>query len=367
MTKARRFFIALFAVLTLAATAGTALAQAPGTRRAQGQEVPDAQGEKMMEGMPKPASQIDPREEMRNFIRAISIYTRQFNRDFIVVAEGGLELLDATNPLEGGGPIVATSYVRAIDGVLVDGLYYAPVALRKKEDVDKTDEKVTEDLLKRANFAKGHGLDVLVIDYPDKRAGAQASYSKNLKNGFVPFAAIDVGSKFNAIPSFPYRPFRENPNNITGLDSIRNFAQVLDSRDYAKQEEFVMAMHRSNFDALIVDVFHRDREPFTKDSIQGLKFKQLGARRLVLATMDIGHADDYRYYWKDGWHEGSPHWIAAPVPGMADSYYVNYWEPGWQEIISGNPNSYAYGIVAQGYDGVVLKGVDAFKFFEVGQ
>lgn len=373
MTTPSKLIFALCAVLALTSASGAAYAQAqpsqPGQpgQRAQGQELQRPEGEKMMEAMPKPASEIDPREEMRDFIRAIGIYARQFNRDFVVVVQGGLQLLDASNPLEGSGPVVATSYIRAIDGVMIDGLYYAPVEMRKKPEVDKTDEKVTEELLARAKFAKEHGLDVLAVDYPDTHDHARRSYSLNLKNGFVPFAAVDVGSKFDAIPSFPARPFRENPMNITRLDSIRNFVQVLDSRDYGKQEEFVMAMHRSNFDTVIVDAFHRDREPFSKNSVRGFKFKQLGARRLVLATMDIGHATDYRYYWKDGWHEGAPHFIAAPVPGKADSFYVNYWEPGWQAVMSGNQNSYIYGIVAQGYDGVLIQGADAFKFFEVGQ
>jgi cysteinyl-tRNA synthetase len=352
-------------ILTLAAT--PAGAQNERGIRAQGQDVTGGEQNADQGGLPTPPELINPRQKMRDFIRAISIYTRRFNRDFVVVVEGGLELLDATDPLEGNGPIVASSYVRAIDGVLIDGLYYAPISARKKEEEDAVDKKVTEELLIRAKFAKENGLDVLVIDYPDNRANAQKSYSQNLRNGFVPFAAIDVGSKFNAVPSFPIRPFRENPINVSSLDDIRNFLQVLDSRDFGQQNEFVMKMHQSNFDALIIDVFHRDRQPFQKESVHSLKFKNLGAKRLVLASMNIGHAEAYRYYWKDDWREGSPHWIAAQVPGMADSYFVHYWEPEWNSIMNGNPQSYAYGIVAQGYDGIVIKGTDAFKFFETGQ
>ena len=178
MITPRRLLVALLTVIALTVTADAAHAQATGTQtpgtptpgtQTPGTPTPGAPGPNAPDGrvgnpdamMPKSAADVDPRQEMRDFIRAISMYTRQFNRNFIVVAEGGLELLDASNPLDGGPPVVATSYVRAIDGVLVDGLYYAPVAMRKKEEVDKTDEKVTEAMMARAKFAKEHGLDVL--------------------------------------------------------------------------------------------------------------------------------------------------------------------------------------------------------------
>ena len=55
-----------------------------------------------------------------------------------------------------------------------------------------------------------------------------------------------------------------------------------------------------------------------------------------------------------------------PYPGDADKYFVEYWRPGWRQIITGNTDSYIYGIVKQGFDGVVLDGVDAYRYFEGG-
>ena len=65
----------------------------------------------------------------------------------------------------------------------------------------------------------------------------------------------------------------------------------------------------------------------------------------------------YFYYWKPRWQEGSPLWISAAFADDPDKYYVEYWHPEWQKIITGNTDSYIYGIIAQGFDGVVLDGL----------
>ena len=122
-----------------------------------------------------------------------------------------------------------------------------------------------------------------------------------------------------------------------------------------------------NYDAVITDVFHRGRRPFTKNNIRGFKFKKVGARRLVFARVDIGHADSSRYYWKSGWKEGSPPYIGVPTPTNPDQYYVRYWYKAWQDIISGKPLSYVYGIYKQGFDGVVIDGISSYRFFEGAQ
>ena len=93
---------------------------------------------------------------------------------------------------------------------------------------------------------------------------------------------------------------------------------------------------------------------------------KIGARRLVFALMDIGTAASYAYYWTPGWREGAPIWISAPTPGDPDRYFVEYWRPEWQQIITGNPNSYLYGVLRQGFDGVILEGLESYRFFEGG-
>jgi len=125
-----------------------------------------------------------------------------------------------------------------------------------------------------------------------------------------------------------------------------------------------LALNETNFDAVVVDVYHRGRTAFQRSHVNGMKFKKLGAKRLALAYMNIGRADTSRYYWKSGWREGRPGFLGSPVLGEPDSHYVQYWNPAWKKIITGDTKSYTYGIIAQGYDGVVIDGVDSYLFFE---
>ena len=122
-----------------------------------------------------------------------------------------------------------------------------------------------------------------------------------------------------------------------------------------------MRIHDTNYDMIVVNIMH-GRTPLTKQAIETLKYKKIGSKRLVLAHVDIGSAAAYDYYWQPGWREGSPVWISGPHNDNPDRYYVQYWHPEWQSLIFGDTNSYIYGLIAQGFDGVVLNGLNAYKY-----
>ena len=328
----------------------------PGPARAQSRQ-----------GAPAAAEQlIDPRVEMRRFIRAISSYGRRFGRNFIVLVQDGLELLEQTDAVDTTRRVPAGTYMRAVDGILIAGLYFRPPDPDKKNAPNRTEEDETEEMLRLARIATGRGLKVFVVDFPVNRKNADESYRLNAAKGFASFAAIGRDTQLNSMPTYPARPFGENPNNITSVKQVKNFLYVNDSSKFERQEEFARTLSGANFDAVIVDVFHRGREPLNRQNVNTLKFKRLGARRLVLAYVNIGQAENFRYYWKDGWQEGSPGFIASPVLGNPDKFFVRYWDKAWQDLLIGNANSYIFGIFSQGFDGVILDGIEAFKFFETG-
>lgn len=301
---------------------------------------------------------------MRRLIRDISTYARGFKRDFVVMAQGGLELLEQVDAVDSTRKSPSSTYIRSLDGIVVRGLNYRPPLPGKTETA--TDRKIREELVRLTDLGKSRGLKVWVTDYAVDIKTAEESIKINRTKGYVSFAAFGPGFLFDSIPSFPRRPLNENPKNIVGVKLAQNFLYLTDSSGYDRPENFVLALGNTNFDAVIVDVFHRGREAFDKNSVRGMKFKKLGARRLVLAYMNIGQADNYRYFWKDNWHEGNPSFVSSPTLGNPDKYYVKYWQPGWRSIITGNPKSYIYGILAQGFDGVVIDAANSFKFFEGG-
>ena len=353
----------LLAVLTGFAVLGPSIAnaQAPaGTVRTQGRllEQPAA------ETPPPPARREvldNPREDMRNFVQAIKTFTRGHNPNFMVVPMNGLALIEKIDPIDPDVRAPARTYLRTIDGVLQAPLFYGTETFGTP-----TEEKALEPLIKLTDMAKDYRLKVLVMEYAKSAKTAGEAIRMNLRKGYVPFAAPATGMELNRIPSYPYRPVNENPNSILSLRDVRNFLFLRDSSPFGRQDEFAMKIHGTNFDLIVTDVFHNLAEPLSKQAVETLKYKKLGAKRLVFAYVDIGFAASDRYYWKPGWGEGFPAFIKEPLPSDPDRYFVDFRAPEWQKLIADDAQSYIYGCIAQGFDGVILDGIDVYKYFEGG-
>jgi len=78
--------------------------------------------------------------------------------------------------------------------------------------------------------------------------------------------------------------------------------------------------------------------------------------------MNIGAAENWRYYWYGNWIINDPVWIKKNYAGYEDEFYVQFWHQDWQNIIYGNDESYLKKIVDAGFDGVYLDNVEAYYF-----
>ena len=67
--------------------------------------------------------------------------------------------------------------------------------------------------------------------------------------------------------------------------------------------------------------------------IEELKVKDNGGKRIVIAYLSIGEAEDYRYYWKKKWNKKKPKWIIKENENWEGNYIVKYWSPEWKNII----------------------------------
>ncbi len=322
-----------------------------GTRDAQ-QIAPNA---------PRSAIILDYREEMRKFIQSISIFARKYRPDFAIIAENGLDLVVKREEDDETRTFPARTYVRSIDGVLQEAMFFG----KQKFGKPNANKESQEQTLKLAEQAQKSGLKVFTMDYARTPAVIDKAIRMNAAKKFIPFVAPAKGRDLNSLPRYPKRPVNENPNSIVSLSTVRNFLRIGDSAAFGRQDEFTLKIHETNYDLVIVDVFH-GRSPLSKQAVETLKYKKIGGRRKVLAYMDIGSASSYLYYWKPYWREGSPLWLSAPVRGDPDRFYVEYWNPEWQKIITGDTKSYVYGAIDLGFDGVVLGGIDAYRYFETG-
>lgn len=299
---------------------------------------------------------LDVRDQMRQFVQKISDYARSVQPNFTVITQGGLELLTKVDEVDETKVSTARAYIKSIDGILVEGLFFG-----EKEVGQPTPPERLEQRLKLVRLAKKSRLNVMVMDYVSDADQAKQAYDFIEDLDLTPFVAPAKGDNLNTIPTFLETPYKENPNSILSMLEAKNFLYLGDTSGFGRQDEFALKIHDTNYDVIAVNIMH-GRKPLTRRAVETLKYKKIGSKRLVLAYVDIGSAAAYDFFWQPGWREGSPLWINGPHKDNTDKYYVQYWAPEWQSIIYGDPNSYTYGLIAQGFDGVILKGLDAYKY-----
>ncbi|MDI3486308.1 MAG: hypothetical protein PWQ50_1528 [Methanolobus sp.] len=298
-------------------------------------------------------SEIDYRQQMRDFVIGISTYSKQKNPDFIIIPQNGQELLTS-----GGDPDdpVAQDYIAAIDGVGREDLFFG-----YDDDNVATDKEDAEYMASLLDIARDNGVVVLVTDYCWTKSYVDASYSENAGRGYISFAADS--RELDTIPEYPAEPFNVNSNDILSLSDAGNFLYIINPEEFESKEEFLESLQETDYDVLLIDLFFYDL-PLTSDDIASLKTKSNGGSRLVIAYMSIGETESYRYYWDESWSAGSPEWIEAENPDWEGNYKVRYWDNEWQDLIYGNEDAYLDMIINAGFDGVYLDIIDAFEYFE---
>lgn len=295
----------------------------------------------------------DARQDMREFVIRIAAQARAANPDFIVIPQNGQELISLDG--EASGPLAA-EYAAAIDGQAREDLLYGYV-----EDNVATPVADREYLIAFMDRAEAEGIQALITDYCSTPAFVDDSYARNSARQYVSFAAHR--RELDAIPPRPANPVNENAADVDTLDQAKNFLYLINPGEFTTSDAFIAALAATNFDILLIDAFFNE-SPLTADQVAALQTKANGGRRIVLAYMSIGEAEDYRFYWQAGWRPGSPDWIEAENPNFEGNFIVQYWRPEWQSAILNADNGYLSRVVAAGFDGVYLDIIDAFEYFE---
>jgi len=299
-------------------------------------------------------STLDPvyRERMREFVQTISNYAKTENPAFIIIPQNGHELVTLTG--EADDPIQYT-YIEAIDGAGQEDLFYG-----YRADDRKTNEEDTEYLSVYLDIYEENGVEVLVTDYCITPEKVDDSYEKNAARSYISFAAPD--RELNTIPSYPELA-NESEADIRSLSEVKNFLYLINPEKYQTSEALADAIAASNYDLVILDLFYED-QLFNANQIEKMHWKANGGRRLLIAYMSIGEAEDYRYYWKEDWNSQPPEWLDEENSRWKGNYKVAYWDPDWQAIILGSQDAYLDMIINSGFDGVYLDIIEAFEHFE---
>ena len=185
------------------------------------------------------------------------------------------------------------------------------------------------------------------------------------------------------------------------------------------RETWLEALRNSEYDVIYLDPFynHRarpeDQTPLTAEEVESLKYKPDGGRRQVIAYLNIGSAEQNRWYCQDDWiwidpknknsfysmkagkviERGTdqvyvpfidspsakeaenttepPAWLAYDYGhDYPEEAVVEWWHKDWRDIIINGGSQYAHKvtgdntssidrIIAQGFDGVFLDNADS--------
>lgn len=290
---------------------------------------------------------IDYRQEMRDFVVKISEKAKSQNPAFQIIAQNGVELISTDETADGQ---LASEYISAIDGQGQEDLFFGYA-----KDDKATPHKTTEYLKSYLSLLREAGKTVLTTDYCSSAENIASSQQQNQSSGFVSFQA--TSRNLDIIPGAPIQ--NENSDDITNLGQVKNFLYLINPENYPTKRDFIEAVCATNYDLLIMDLFFNEEEISTNE-IEQLRNKANGGKRMVIAYMSIGEAEDYRYYWQAEWKRGNPSWLDKENPKWKSNYKVKYWNSEWQAIIF----DYLTRITNAGFDGVYLDIIDAFEYYE---
>ncbi len=278
---------------------------------------------------------------MQQFVIDISNYAHQFNPNFILIPQNGIEL--AFEGVSNDSPL-HSAYLSAIQGFGVEELFYfgtyAPDSYR----------------LNMLRQLKPH-KPIMVSEYVDKDEWMDDACQANANEGFLCFPRNSSNYYYIHIPSIG---MGENSNDIEQLDQAQNYLYLINSEQFQSKESMLDAIAATNYDVVLIDLFFNGDDPFLPAQVEQLKTKANGGKRLVISYVSIGSAEKYRYYWKKGWGHHHPLWLKKKYDGYPDEFWVKFWKKEWQDIIFGNDNSYIKKIIDAGFDGAYLDNVEAY-------
>lgn len=330
------------------------------------------------------------RDEVRFIVMELSRYAKARNQKFIVMGMGSPELLvkarqdvtwerwnipdlPETQPLPPGA--AWSDYLHSLDGIILESPFcYRP----GPNDIRSAIGSVSPDLPKEDYDAEmERGRKQALLNHIEKELGLASLLGKeggavyavnacNTQHSAVMAANMAqerkiIGyttgsSRFAEIPT--ERPHNENPDSISLLDSVRTVLPVFDL-PISGGESGLRAVRDNNYDMLIISPLLRAAAPLTEKDVHALKFKVLGSRRLVLATLPVTVAKNMAYYWKGEWKIAHPAWLVSPNR-QGDGMVVRYWDPAWKKMLG----QAMEGIITMGFDGVVFTDMDSFRVFE---
>ena len=218
-------------------------------------------------------------------------------------------------------------------------------------------------MLEYLDRARDSGLAALLTDYCDSEPAVERATELTQEHGFISYVSQDKDFSLSSVPKTP--AVRSKRGDVTELTEARNYLYLLDPSNFEDPDELIGTIQETDFDVIVMDAFFNRDQPLTAEEVDRARAKSDGGQRIVLAYLNVGSVENWRYYWQDGWETGDPDWIGETYSEQfSDEFWAKYWRPEWHEILYDSESSYLSTVLDQGFDGVFLDNIDAYEVFE---
>ena len=156
----------------------------------------------------------------------------------------------------------------------------------------------------------------------------------------------------------------ENADPATTITAARNWLPMLHGDRYGIRAEWVAALAGTNYDVLVVYVAHRGTDPLTKADVAKLQFQELGPPRRAGSSRPSGGRSTPSGTGRRAGGGATPPSSHAPDSRSASlgAYIAD--PPGESAMGKELLGKYIAGIMAVGFDGVMLDDLDTYLWFE---
>ncbi len=285
---------------------------------------------------------VSYKDRMIDLIHELKKYSENFGRKFYIITQNGHSLIYLNQNIFTYlfNKNINQKYLSSIDGLTYEFGDYSSFlnsyVHRKLKYADKSSKKV------------------FLIGYEEHENKIEKIYKFGDKKDYPVY--ISPSWDLDVIPEL--KDYSKT-NNVNDLKDVKNFIYMINPANYRRKREFLKELKESEYDLLIIDLFF-NREIITAEEINYLKIKPNGDKRIVLAYLSVGEAENYRYYWKKRWNRKKPSFIVKRNDRWPNSYIVKFWYMRWWEILEG----YMDKINQSNFDGVVFDVVDTHLYFE---
>ncbi|WP_339014121.1 endo alpha-1,4 polygalactosaminidase [Fusobacterium animalis] len=280
------------------------------------------------------------RERMKDFIKEIRDGT---NKEKIIITQNGNELYFKNGKVD-------NNFFNVTNGTTQESLYYGDV-LRFNVPTSKG---LKNELLELTVPIRKKGKPVFIINYGKGKKKREFLKKEDLKTKFVSelLPSFNADKLYETIEDY-------NDEDVYSLNEVKNFLCLLNPEKFSSIDGYYQTLKNTNYDLLLIEVSYNNVF-FTKEQIEELKIKHNGGKRLVIAYLSIGEAENYRFYWKKKWNKKKPNWIVKENENWEGNCIVKYWSPEWKSIIK----EYQKKLDEIGVDGYLLDTVDTYQYFE---